>query len=190
MFSTTASQLHLEAISPAIYSFCYKFYINISYLQTVHCGWRCGSVTKCPALHTLGRTAHTCDLSTPSGSRRVRSSRFSLPTQPLFSVAIFKLPVGMSEEVSLGPSSYFTVTEVTVLIAWQLYLSLLTHDYPLTWPVCFFVQHEGSKMLDKHCPTAASFLVSRFFQRWLWTSSPMSSCRMQELQHAFATLIL
>jgi len=94
--------------------------------------------------HWAGRHTPVISALRVEGSRRVRSSRFSLPTQPLFSVAIFKLPVGMSEEVSLGPSSYFTVTEVTVLIAWQLYLSLLTHDYPLTWPVCFFVQHEGS----------------------------------------------
>lgn len=26
-----------------VYNFCYKFYTKISYLQTVLCGWRCGS---------------------------------------------------------------------------------------------------------------------------------------------------
>lgn len=136
------------------------------------CGWRCGSVTEYPALHKLGRTAYTGDLSSPSASRRVRSSRLSLATLLLFSSAISKLLVDMSQEVSLGPSLHFTFREVTVL-----------HKiYPLTWPVSFFVQHkartQASPILDKCSPTAASFLLSRFFQRGLWTfGPPMATCR-------------
>jgi hypothetical protein len=110
-----------------VYNFCYKFYTKISYLQTVLCGWRCGSVRECLALQKVGRTAYTCDLSTPSGSRRVRSSRLSLATWPLFSSAILTLLVGKSKELSLGPSLHFT--QVTVLIAWQPCLSF-THDLP------------------------------------------------------------
>lgn len=136
------------------------------------CGWRCGSVTEYPALHKLGRRAYACDLSSPSAGRRVRSSRISLASWSLFSSAIFKLLVDMSQEVSLGSSLHFTFREVTVL-----------HTiYPLTWPVSFFVQHkvrtQASPILDMCSPTAASFLLSRFFQKGLWISgSPMSTCR-------------